>query len=186
MASAVTHDTPSNAERLATLGITPSNIPSQQQGRSGAIGSGMGSQAQMAARSQSQMGSGSGAPSGGGLTSSAPSSVSSSGAVGLPMHPGLFSPLLQGQQEIHGTTASGLPGQFQVDPAAPLSIEESFSKFFLLQGMTSHLKQFGYNYFDQSFSGFPLVMDMPVGPDYVLGPEDTLTIHICKFESELY
>ena len=71
-----------------------------------------------------------------------------------------------------------LPGQYQIDPGAPLSIEESFSKFFLLQGMTSQLKQFGYNFFDQSFSGFPLVMDMPIGPDYVLGPEDTLTIHI--------
>ncbi len=86
--------------------------------------------------------------------------------------------MVQGQQETHGTVASGLLGQFQVDPGAPLSIEESFSKFFLLQGMTSQLKQFGYNFFDQSFSGFPLVMDMPVGPDYVLGPEDTLTIHI--------
>lgn len=74
--------------------------------------------------------------------------------------------------------ASGLPGQFQVDPGASLSIEESFSRFFLLQGLTSQLKQFGYNFFDQSFSGFPMVMDMPVGPDYVLGPEDTLTIHI--------
>ncbi|HEY5626423.1 MAG TPA: SLBB domain-containing protein [Nitrospira sp.] len=44
--------------------------------------------------------------------------------------------------------------------------------------MTSQLKQYGYNFFDQSFSGFPLAMDMPIGPDYVLGPEDTLSIHI--------
>jgi len=178
MASAVTHDTPSNSERLAALGIMPTNIPSQPQGRSGAISSGTDSQSQMAARSQSQMGGGSGTQLRGGLTPSASGAVPSPGAVGLPMHPGLFSPLVQGQQETHGTTASGLPGQFQVEPGSPLSIEESFSKFFLLQGMTNQLRQFGYNYFDQSFSGFPLVMDMPVGPDYVLGPEDTLTIHI--------
>ncbi|MDH4186853.1 MAG: SLBB domain-containing protein [Nitrospira sp.] len=109
--------------------------------------------------------------------SSVAGTASSSGAVGLPAHSGLFSSLIQGQQESHGP-ASGLPGQYQVQPGAPLSIEEAFSRFFLLQGMTSQLKQFGYNFFDQSFSGFPLVMDMPIGSDYVLGPEDTLTIHI--------
>ena len=73
---------------------------------------------------------------------------------------------------------SGLPGQFHVDPGSALTIEESFSKFFLLQGMTGQLKQFGYNFFDVGFSGVQPVMDVPVGPDYVLGPEDTLSIHI--------
>jgi len=165
-ASAVTPETAGNSERLAALGIAPSRSTGQAQARA-AVSS-----------SSSQTGNGLGAGSGGGMTSSASSLASSSGAVGLPPHPGLLSPLVQGQQETHGTMASGLPGQFQVAPGAPLSIEESFSRFFLLQGMTSQLKQFGYNFFDQSFSGFPLVMDMPVGPDYVLGPEDTLTIHI--------
>ena len=175
--SAVTYDTTGHSERLAALGITPSSTTSQPQGRSGSGSAGLGSQAQAAVPSPSQTGSRLGAQSGGGLTPSAFGTASSSGAVGLPTHPGLLSPLIQGQQDTHGM-ASGLPGQFQVDPGAPLSIEESFSRFFLLQGMTSQLKQFGYNFFDQSFSGFPLVMDMPIGPDYVLGPEDTLTIHI--------
>jgi polysaccharide biosynthesis/export protein len=176
-ASAVTHETPGNSERSAAIGMTPSATTSQLQGRSGSMNPGSGSQAQAAIPAPSQTGTGFGAPSGGGLTPASSSAAFSSGAVGLPTHSGLFSSLIQGQQDTHGMS-SGLPGQFQVDPGAPLSIEEAFSRFFLLQGMTSQLKQFGYNFFDQSFSGFPLVMDMPVGPDYVLGPEDTLTIHI--------
>lgn len=59
-----------------------------------------------------------------------------------------------------------------------ISIEEGFARFFILQGVTGRLRQFGYNFFDVQFSGFPPVMDMPVGPDYVLGPDDTLAIHI--------
>jgi protein involved in polysaccharide export with SLBB domain len=65
-----------------------------------------------------------------------------------------------------------------MEPFGQLSIEEAFSKFFLLQGMTNQLKQYGYNFFDVSFTGFPQITDMPIGPDYVLGPEDTLAIHI--------
>jgi protein involved in polysaccharide export with SLBB domain len=59
-----------------------------------------------------------------------------------------------------------------------LSIEESFARFFILQGVTGQLRQFGYNFFDVQFSGLPSVMDMPVGPDYILGPQDTLALHI--------
>ena len=59
-----------------------------------------------------------------------------------------------------------------------LSIEEGFSRFFILQGVTSHLKQFGYNFFDFPVSSFSPVMDVPVGPDYVVGPDDTLSISI--------
>ena len=59
-----------------------------------------------------------------------------------------------------------------------MSIEEGFARFFILQGVTGQLKQFGYNFFDVQFSGFRPVMDTPVGPDYVLGPDDTLALHI--------
>ena len=86
--------------------------------------------------------------------------------------------MVTGQLGGQGAVTSGLPGQFRVDPGSPLTIEESFSKFFLLQGMTGQLKQFGYNFFDVGFSGIQPVMDVPVGPDYVLGPDDTLSIHI--------
>jgi len=90
---------------------------------------------------------------------------------------GLLSPLVQGQQdESQGNVGAALSGQ--VETTGQLSIEEAFSRFFLLQGMANQLKQFGYNFFDVSFSGFPQVMDTPIGPEYVLGPEDTLAIHI--------
>jgi protein involved in polysaccharide export with SLBB domain len=59
-----------------------------------------------------------------------------------------------------------------------LSIEEGFSRFFILQGVTGQLRQFGYNFFEVPYSGFPPVMDTPVGPDYILGPDDTLALHI--------
>jgi polysaccharide biosynthesis/export protein len=101
------------------------------------------------------------------------------GTVGIPKHPGLLSPVIQDQQrDLQGTVASGLPGQLQGDSISQLSIEDAFSRFFLLQGVTGQLKQFGYNFFDVRFSGLPPTIDAPVGPDYVLGPEDTLSIHI--------
>lgn len=101
------------------------------------------------------------------------------GAVGIPKHPGLLSPVIQDQQrEMQGQISTGLPGQFQGDSVSQLSIEEGFSRFFLLQGVAGQLKQFGYSFFDVRFSGLPISMDAPVGPEYILGPEDTLTIHI--------
>jgi protein involved in polysaccharide export with SLBB domain len=66
----------------------------------------------------------------------------------------------------------------QPEGVGQLSIEEGFARFSILQGVTSQLKQFGYNFFDVQFSGFPPVMDTPVGPDYVLGPDDTLALHV--------
>ena len=106
-------------------------------------------------------------------------SVSSGAAAGIPKHPGLLSPVIQDQQrDLQGAITSGLPGQLQGDPISQLSIEDSFSRFFLLPGVTGQLKQFGYNFFDVRFSGLPPTIDAPVGPDYVLGPEDTLSIHI--------
>jgi polysaccharide biosynthesis/export protein len=90
-----------------------------------------------------------------------------------------LSQVIQDQQrDLQGTITSGLPGQMPSDSISQLSIEDSFSRFFLLQGVTGQLKQFGYNFFDVRFSGLPPTIDAPVGPDYVLGPEDTLSIHI--------
>jgi protein involved in polysaccharide export with SLBB domain len=108
-------------------------------------------------------------PAAGGATSS----------PGIPKHPGLLSPVIQDQQrDLQGTITSGLPGQLRDDSISQLSIEDAFSRFFLLQGVTGQLKQFGYNFFDVRFSGLPPTIDAPVGPDYVVGPEDTLSIHI--------
>ena len=74
--------------------------------------------------------------------------------------------------------SAGLLSQVGPEPIGQLPIEQNLAGFLQLQGMTGRLKQFGYNFFDIQFSGIPSVMDVPVGPDYVLGPDDTLALHI--------
>src|SRR5438445_4353003 len=70
------------------------------------------------------------------------------------------------------------PGQQGIPQRDELSIEEGFSRFSVLQGITYRLKQFGYNFFDFPVSTFAPVMDVPVGRAYVIGPDDTLSISI--------
>jgi len=62
--------------------------------------------------------------------------------------------------------------------AKDFTIEEAFAQFSVLQTVKRRLKQFGYEFFDVQASGFAPVLDVPVGPDYVIGPQDTLAIHI--------
>lgn len=187
---AMTVDSLSGIERM-TSGFAPSSSASPRSSpgpvsagvRQSALASGPqsagGSQAAGAGQSAAgmgQMASGSGqsvAPTIAGVGSSGNASIV------LPKNQGLLSPLIQSQvEEIQGNVGTARLGQAPMEPDGQLSIEEAFSQFFLLQGMTNQLRQFGYNFFDLSFSSFPQVMDMPVGPDYVLGPEDSLAIHI--------
>jgi len=141
--------TASGAEQLATLGAMPGQSGSSP--RSGNPGS----------------------------TLSTSGGSGTTGTASIPKHPGLLSPVIQDQQrDLQGAITSGLPGQLQSDSISQLSIEDSFSRFFLLQGVTGQLRQFGYNFFDVRFSGLPPTVDAPVGADYILGPEDTLSIHI--------
>jgi len=62
--------------------------------------------------------------------------------------------------------------------AKDFSIEEAFTQFSVLQGVKARLKQFGYDFFDVQASSFAPVLDVPVGPDYVIGPQDSLTVHV--------
>ncbi len=62
--------------------------------------------------------------------------------------------------------------------AKDFTIEEAFAQFSVLQSVKRRLKQFGYEFFDVQASGFAPVLDVPVGPDYVIGPQDSLAIHI--------
>jgi len=48
----------------------------------------------------------------------------------------------------------------------------------VLQNVKSRLHQFGYDFFDTQATSFAPVLDTPVGPDYVLGPLDSLSIHV--------
>jgi protein involved in polysaccharide export with SLBB domain len=58
-----------------------------------------------------------------------------------------------------------------------MSIEESFSSRFLLESSAGSMRQYGYDFFNIPTSQLP-PNDMPVGPDYVLGPDDVLVLHI--------
>ena len=177
-APALSQDPLNTADRLAAIGVSSAMGTMRQPGAAGMPGTapaGAGQPAAVPGQSAAPQASAN-------LSSTSPagmsmdSGVRSSSTV-LPNNAGLLSPLIQAQQaELQGNVGITQPGQ--IEPTGPMTIEDSFAKFFLLQGMTNQLKQYGYNYFDLSFSSFPQIMDMPIGPDYVLGPEDTLAIHI--------
>lgn len=85
---------------------------------------------------------------------------------------------------VQGMTPSGpMPFQMERKPEAPerqtdYSIEDAFAQFSVLQGVKGRLKQFGYDFFDAQASSFAPVQDVPVGPDYIIGPQDSLAVHI--------
>jgi len=57
-------------------------------------------------------------------------------------------------------------------------IEEAFAEFSVLHGVKSRLRQFGYDFFDSQANTFSPVQDIPVGPDFIVGPQDSLAVHI--------
>ena len=69
---------------------------------------------------------------------------------------------------------------------ADFSIEEAFAQFSVLQGVKGRLKQFGYDFFDAQASGFAPVLDVPVGPDYVIGPQDSLAVHVWNVPDQTF
>jgi protein involved in polysaccharide export with SLBB domain len=116
---------------------------------------------------------------GGGPSSSQTSGMGTTGSSGsASLLRGSVSPSIQQQIDPFSTTPQPGVSRGQAEDVGQLSIEENFARFFILQGVTGQLRQFGYNFFDVQFSGIPSVMDLPVGPDYVLGPQDTLALHI--------
>ncbi len=58
------------------------------------------------------------------------------------------------------------------------NIEEAFAEFSVLHGVKSHLRQFGYDFFDAQANTFSPIQDVPVGPDFIVGPQDSLAVHI--------
>ncbi|WP_455377946.1 SLBB domain-containing protein [Petrachloros mirabilis] len=58
------------------------------------------------------------------------------------------------------------------------TVEEAFAEFSVLHGVKGRLQQFGYDFFDTQATSFAPVQDAPVGPDYVIGPLDSLSVHI--------
>ncbi|MBQ27217.1 MAG: hypothetical protein CMH81_03625 [Nitrospiraceae bacterium] len=58
----------------------------------------------------------------------------------------------------------------------PSVIEASFASEEVDPDISRQLTQFGYDIFGSPASTFAPVLDVPVGPDYTLGPDDTLRI----------
>ena len=75
-----------------------------------------------------------------------------------------------------GSKATGAVSSSRFPPFS--SIEASFNSSTLPGQQVSELRQFGYSVFSNPISTFAPVQDVPVGPDYMLGPGDDLLIHI--------
>ena len=97
-----------------------------------------------------------------GLAITDPLQAGQAGKKGLP------GPLLEAQPR----------GSAQDLTIKDFTVEEAFSQFSVLHGVKGRLHQFGYDFFDSQATSFAPVLDAPVGPDYVIGPLDSLSIHI--------
>ncbi len=79
----------------------------------------------------------------------------------------------------------------KIRPEAPMPGRPGLPKAFELRGrseiekllsgqipfiVSTKLKQFGYDIFEKSISTFAPAMDVPVGPDYIIGPGDSFTV----------
>jgi protein involved in polysaccharide export with SLBB domain len=89
----------------------------------------------------------------------------------LQQQPGLLDRFQRSGQEKKPFTAEELRQQ-------DFTVEEAFAEFSVLHGVKSRLKQFGYEFFDAQAGSFSPVQDVPVGPDYIIGPQDSLAVHI--------
>jgi protein involved in polysaccharide export with SLBB domain len=94
---------------------------------------------------------------------------------GIPSHPGVLDPVVQSHSDPFT--------QFVAPPAGPLSIEEAYARFLVLQGVSGPLKQFGYDFFRAEATDTSVAADAPVAPDYIIGPGDTLVLHVWNVPS---
>jgi len=69
-------------------------------------------------------------------------------------------------------------GQQQVQPSAQQLLQQPTQGQAMLGPFGAPLRQYGYSMFSASVSTFAPVDDIPVGPDYVLGPGDDVTINV--------
>src|SRR5207249_2115216 len=83
-------------------------------------------------------------------------SATPGGAAGAQMAPSPVSPAAK-------------PQPLEQTKTKDFTIEEAFAQFSVLQGVKARLKQFGYDFFDVQATSFAPVLDVPVGPVYVVG-----------------
>jgi protein involved in polysaccharide export with SLBB domain len=78
-----------------------------------------------------------------------------------------------------GVDCVPIPGAEAVAPAEePLSAIEGTFEAPVVPGVKRRLRQFGYDIFRIPASTFAPVEDVPVGPEYVLGPGDSLIVYV--------
>jgi len=95
----------------------------------------------------------------------------------------------QGHSTDSSQSASKMGGGSRQYPVAPIgdpffyepisSVEAAFHEVSVFKGSGSRLlRQFGYSLFESPTSTFSAVENVPVGPDYILGPGDDLLLKI--------
>jgi len=95
----------------------------------------------------------------------------------------------QGRSTNSSQSASKVGGTSRQYPVAPVvdpffyepisSVEAAFHEVSFFKGSGSRqLRQFGYSLFESPTSTFSAVENVPVGPDYILGPGDDLLLKI--------
>lgn len=82
------------------------------------------------------------------------------------------------QQLAQSQQAAPLTQQLPQSPQRPGIQDQSSYQQAYLGPFGSPLRQYGYSVFAANVSTFAPVDDIPVGPDYVLGPGDDLTINV--------
>ncbi|MCK6493959.1 MAG: SLBB domain-containing protein [Nitrospira sp.] len=101
---------------------------------------------------------------------------------GVPTQPGQTPPQPAGQPGLQPGGGRPLPEKkaftAELLRQQDFSVEEAFAEFSVLHGVKSRLRQFGYDFFDAQANTFSPVQDIPVGPDFVVGPQDSLAVHI--------
>jgi polysaccharide biosynthesis/export protein len=108
-----------------------------------------------------------------GLTLTDPLQAAPGGKLADPLQAGQF-----GKKSLSGPLEVQARGSLHDLTAKDFSVEEAFSQFSVLHGVKGRLQQFGYDFFDTQATSFAPVLDAPVGPDYVIGPLDSLSVHI--------
>src|SRR5256886_4143999 len=95
--------------------------------------------------------------------------------------PGVLQVAVQqvGQQQSSSGPQQVQPNAQQQPPSAQQLLQQPTQGQAMLGPFGTPLRQYGYSIFSASVSTFAPVDDIPVGPDYVLGPGDDLTINVC-------
>lgn len=103
----------------------------------------------------------------------------------------IFTPDTQGpsQIEVLDLTGSEMDSEKgtapDLGPAAP-GFEEDYISGSSPSVITSRLPRFGYRFFSKPSTSFAPIRNVPVGPDYVVGPGDTIRIDIWGLEEGHY